>query len=121
MATALVTAVAGLSVAAAVLAGPAPVSAAPPEPCAQAPQWERDAQALADELAGVPGADEEVLRQELADAGFVPGGDATAGRTVPEAGGWPDLVVDLLVAVLAALDTDGDGEVPVTVLGPAAC
>jgi hypothetical protein len=117
MAAALVTVIAGLAVGSAVLGGPAPVPVAPPEPCEQAARWEGDAQALADELAGVAGTDEEALRQELADAGFVPGG--TPEPTAPAAPApGSDLVAALVAALVAVLDTDGDGEVGVTVLGP---
>ncbi|MHA6627383.1 hypothetical protein ACU61A_18245 [Pseudonocardia sichuanensis] len=115
MAAALVTVIAGL-VGSAVLGVTAPVPVAQPEPCEQAAPWEVDAQALADDLAGVPGADEEALRQELAEAGFVPGGTPAADPTRPEPGS--DLVDELVAALAAVLDTDGDGEVGVTVLGP---
>ena len=117
MAAALVTVIASLAVGSAVLGGPVPVSVVQAEPCVQAEPWEADAQALADELAGVPGADEEVLRQELAEAGFEPGG--TSDTAEPRGSGpWSDLLAELVAALVAALDTDGDGEVGVTVLGP---
>jgi hypothetical protein len=120
MAAALVTVIAGLALGSAVLGGPAEPLAQ--EPCEQAAPWEADAQALADELAGPRGRDEEVLRQELEEAGFAPGGapDARDPTEPPrsEDTRWSDLLVELLVALVGALDTDGDGEVGVTVLGP---
>jgi hypothetical protein len=116
MAAALVTVIAGLAVGSAVLGGTAPVPVAQPEPCEGVARWEVDAQALADDLAGLPGADEAVLRQELADAGFVAGGTPAGEPT--RSGSGPDAVDELVAALAAALDTDGDGEVGVTVLDP---
>jgi hypothetical protein len=113
MAAAPVAVIVGLAVGAAAFAGPAAPSAGPVEPCPRAERWEADAQALADELAGASDPGGEALRQELEEAGFAPGGPAPAR---------PDsvatLVAELLAAVFAALDTDGDGELDVTVLGP---
>lgn len=117
----LVPAIVGLAFGATVLSGPAP-RVEPVEPCEGVSQWEADAQALADELAGASGADEEALRQELEDAGFVPGGTApdAAAPSAPGTRGRPDVVAELVAAIVAALDTDGDGEVAVTVLGRSA-
>ncbi len=116
MAAAPVAVIMGLAVGFAVLGGPAAPQADAVEPCPRAERWEADAQALADELAGASDPGGEALRQELEAAGFVP------GEPAPAAPGGPDsvatLVAELLAAVFAALDTDGDGELDVTVLGP---
>jgi hypothetical protein len=121
MTAGLVTLVMGVAVGVAALGGPAPaqVPQARPEVCAPA-AWEADAQALADELDGAPGADAEALRQELADTGFVPGGapGTSEAPPVPDDRSWTDTLVEMLLAVIAALDGNGDGEVSVTVIDP---
>jgi hypothetical protein len=126
MTAGLVALVMGVVVGAAALGGPAAANDVPqaqPDACAGVERWEADAQALADELAGASGADAEALRQELADAGFEAGGSpggAGASPQPPPSGNrsWPDALVELVLAVIAALDGNGDGEVPVTVLDP---
>jgi hypothetical protein len=120
MAVGLVSVIAGLAVGVALLGGPDPGRHLQAEPCAKAEQWETDAKALADELADVPGPEASRLRQDLATEGFVPGDSppsSQGGARPPAEGGLPQVLVDLLIAIVSALDTDGDGEVGVTVLG----
>ncbi|OLT11802.1 hypothetical protein BJF78_25925 [Pseudonocardia sp. CNS-139] len=115
MAAGTVGVVLTLAVAASVLTagGPAPAQSG----ACPAEQWEIDAQRLADALADVPADDPGArLRERLADAGFVPGGEPERAEGGADEDG--DEPADLLAALVEALaDAVGPGS-EVVVIGP---